>query len=97
MGNSGLSLNAKMESMEDGSSIELPRRPTRALPGHAWARANLMKFSKAKCKVLNQGHCSPKHKYRLGGEWIESSPEVKDLGVLVDEKINMTRRCALAT
>ncbi|KFV89124.1 hypothetical protein N327_12798, partial [Fulmarus glacialis] len=61
-----------------------------------WACANLMKFKMAKCKVLHMDQDNPKHKYKLGRGWIESSHEEKDLGVLVDEKLNMTQQCPLA-
>ncbi|PKU32925.1 rna-directed dna polymerase from mobile element jockey-like [Limosa lapponica baueri] len=49
-----------------------------------WTCGDLIKFNKAKCKVLHMGRGNPKHKYRLNREWIENSPEEKDLGVLVD-------------
>ncbi|GAB0178445.1 cAMP-dependent protein kinase inhibitor alpha [Grus japonensis] len=62
-----------------------------------WACANLMKFNKVKCKVLHMSRGNPKHNYRLDREWIESNPEEKDLGVLVDEKLNINLQCALAS
>jgi len=45
-----------------------------------WACVNLMKFNKAKCKVLHMGWGNPKLKYRLSGEWSERSPKEKDFG-----------------
>ncbi|PKU47399.1 rna-directed dna polymerase from mobile element jockey-like [Limosa lapponica baueri] len=58
-----------------------------------WAH---MKFKKAKYKVLHLSQGNSKHKYRLGREWIDSSPTEKDLDVLVDEKLNMNWQCVLA-
>jgi len=37
----------------------------------------------------------PQAQIQLGGEWIDSSPEEKGLGVLANEKLNMTQQRAL--
>ncbi|GAB0177100.1 hypothetical protein GRJ2_000175200 [Grus japonensis] len=55
-----------------------------------------MKFNKAECKVLHMSQGNPKQNYRLHREWTEICPEEKDLGVLVDKKLNVTQQCALA-
>jgi len=57
-----------------------------------WASVNLTRFKKAKCKVLNLAQANPHYQYRLGDEESESSPVEKDFGVLMDEKLDMSKQ-----
>ncbi|KAF7236378.1 Heterogeneous nuclear ribonucleoprotein M [Varanus komodoensis] len=58
-----------------------------------WAGDNRVAFNVDKCKVLHLGHRNRCHKYRLGDKWLESSTFERDLGVLVDCRLNMSQQC----
>ncbi|PKU41553.1 hypothetical protein llap_8146 [Limosa lapponica baueri] len=61
-----------------------------------WAPVNVLKLNKAKCRVLPLDHGHLWYQYRLRDEGIESSPDKKDLRILVDAKLDMSWQCALA-
>ena len=58
-----------------------------------WAIAKKMNFNREKCKVLRLGSRNGMHNYRMGDTWLNSSICERDLGVLVDNKLNMSQQC----
>ena len=61
-----------------------------------WVQENPMRFNKVKCKVLHLCQGNPHYQCKLGDEGTEYSPAKKNLRILVDNKLNMSKQCALA-
>ena len=55
-----------------------------------WSHENLMRFNKAKCKVLHLGCGKPCYQYKLQDGKTEQSSAKKDLGELVDGKLDIS-------
>jgi len=51
-----------------------------------------MKFNNSKCSILHLGRGNPDYAYRLVNEMLESSPDEKDLRILVNNNLNMNQQ-----
>ena len=54
-----------------------------------------MVFNKSKCRVLHLGRNSYMRQYRLGDDMLQMSFAERDLGVLVDSRLDMSQQCSL--
>ena len=57
----------------------------------SWADWNQMKFNIKKCKVLHLGTSNPQHTYRLSSTKLTSTMNEKDLEVIIDHNMYMSR------
>ncbi|KAJ7405461.1 hypothetical protein BTVI_69079 [Pitangus sulphuratus] len=58
-----------------------------------WAITSHMKLNKGKYQILHLGGDNPGCPRRMGNEMLESSATERDLGVLVDGKLNLSQQC----
>ena len=55
-----------------------------------WACRWKMEFNVDKCKIMHLGSTNPKHTYTMGGNNLAVTSGEKDLGVLIDDKLNFS-------
>ena len=61
-----------------------------------WASTWQMGFNVAKCKVMHIGAKNPNYKYTLMGSELAETDQERDLGVVVDNSMKMSRQCVTA-
>ncbi|RMC14978.1 hypothetical protein DUI87_07157 [Hirundo rustica rustica] len=83
--------DTKLRRAVDFSEAGRPCRDT--LTNQDWAILNNMKFSKGRRQILHLGWGIHECTEGLGSERLESSAMEKDLGVLVDGRLNMSLQC----
>ena len=53
-----------------------------------WANKWKMEFNVDKCKIMHLGHNNPKATYSMGGSNLQETEEERDLGVIIDNKLD---------
>ena len=61
-----------------------------------WAESSRMKINRDKCQVPQLGKRNQMHSYKMGDTWLSSTTNEKDLGIVVDHKLNMSQQCDAA-
>src|SRR5438552_17430271 len=61
-----------------------------------WSEDWLMMFNTEKCKVGHYGRDNSKFNYELGGGCLTVSEAERDLGVIIDSDLKVSKQCAKA-
>ena len=60
-----------------------------------WSEDWLMLFNKDKCKVMHFGSCNGNSSYDLGGVSLDVIEVERDLGVMVDRDLKVSKQCVI--
>ena len=61
-----------------------------------WTESNRMKFSKDKCETLHLRKRNQLHSYKMGDTWLSKIMSEKDLGAVINQKLNIIQQFDVA-